>query len=122
LIGGIKLDQEIYMWTLWAFTCSTQLSATVWRNPVQLSPLGAQLTVFNIVAPLSVFSFLGWYIAGLFLFSWKVLLASFIIGTLLALFLETWTKGRGIVYTPAVLSGLIGIGLSAAQLVVFINA
>ncbi|MGI9572529.1 hypothetical protein ACRYJU_00470 [Alloalcanivorax xenomutans] len=116
------MDQEIYMWTLWVLTCSTQLSATVWRNPVLLSPIGAQLTVFNIVAPLSILLCAGWYVAGFFLSNWKVLLTSFVIGTVLALFLEAWTKGRGVVYTPAVLFGLIGIGLSVAQLMVFLKA
>lgn len=116
------MDPEIYMWTLWSLTCSTQLCATVWRNPINLGPLGAQLTIFNIVAPISVLLFLAWFIAGFFLSNWKVLVSSFVIGTLIALFLESWTKGRGIVYTPAVLSGLIGIGLSAAQLFTILSS
>jgi len=110
------MTAEIYCWTLVALTCSTQLCAVVWRNPVYLSPIGSPLTVFNIVAPISVFSFLAWGAAGFFLFSWKAVLAGFVGGTLFALFLETWTKPRRIVYTPAVLSGLIGIFLIAIQL------
>ena len=112
------MNIDLYNYTVWSLCCSTQLSAVVWKNPVTQSPLGTPLTVFNIIAPISVLLFATWFITGFFYFGWKVPLLGFLIGTIVALVLESLTKAKSIVYTPAVIFGITGIILSIVQICV----
>lgn len=106
----------IYNYTIWALCCSAMLSTMVLRNPILLLPLGTQLKVFKVVAPLSMLMFAAWFVLGLLNFGWKTPLMGLIVGTSAALIVELFTKPRGMVHTPAILVGIIGLALSALQI------